>query len=56
MRNVYKVFVGNPEMEENSGNLAVVRRIILEWMLGKYGGKVCTGLNWLRIRTSGGLM
>jgi hypothetical protein len=29
-------------------------KIILEWVLGKYGGKVWTGSIWLRIRTSGG--
>jgi hypothetical protein len=28
----------------------------IEWMLGKYGGKVWTGCIWLRIGTSGGLL
>jgi hypothetical protein len=29
-------------------------KIILEWILGKCGGKVwCTGVIWLRIGTSG---
>jgi len=31
-------------------------KIILEWILGKQGGKVWTGCTWLRIGTSGGLL
>jgi hypothetical protein len=34
---------------------SVDKRIILEWILGKYGGKVWTGCIRLRIGTSGGL-
>jgi hypothetical protein len=30
--------------------------IILEWILGKWGGKVLIGFIWLRIGTSGGLL
>jgi hypothetical protein len=30
--------------------------IILEWILGKYGGRVWTGYIWLRIGNSGGLL
>jgi hypothetical protein len=37
-------------------NLGTDKRKILEWMLGKYGGKVWTGFIWLRIGTSGGLL
>jgi hypothetical protein len=33
-----------------SEDLAVVGRIILEYIIGKWGGKVWTGLSWLRIR------
>jgi hypothetical protein len=31
-------------------------KIILEWILANYGGKLCTGCIWLRIETSGGLL
>jgi hypothetical protein len=30
-------------------------RIILEWNLGKQGGKVWTGCIWLKIGTNGGI-
>jgi hypothetical protein len=30
--------------------------IILELILGKYGGEVWTGVMWIRIGTSGGLL
>jgi hypothetical protein len=36
-------------------DLGVDVRIILEWVLWKYGGKVWTGRIWFRMRTSGGL-
>jgi hypothetical protein len=29
---------------------------MLEWALGKYGGEVWTGFNWLGIGTTGGLL
>jgi hypothetical protein len=32
------------------------RKIILEWILGKVGGKVWTGFRWLRIGISGGIL
>jgi hypothetical protein len=31
-------------------------KIILEWILGKWGWKVWIGIIWLRIRTSSGLL
>jgi hypothetical protein len=37
-------------------DVGVDRRIILEWILGKQGGKVWTGFIWIRIGTSGGLL
>jgi hypothetical protein len=39
-----------------SGNLGVDGRIILEWVLGRQGGKLWNGFNWLRIETSGGIL
>jgi hypothetical protein len=41
---------------DHSEDLGVDGRIILEWILGKYGGKVWTGFIWLRIATSDGLL
>jgi hypothetical protein len=37
-------------------DLGVDRMIILEWISGKWGGRVWTGFNWLRIGTSGGIL
>jgi hypothetical protein len=34
------------------GNLGIDGAIILEWILGKWGRKVCTGFIWLRIGIS----
>jgi len=33
--------------------LGVDRKIILEWILGKLGGKLWAGCIWLKIGTSG---
>jgi hypothetical protein len=40
---------------DHSEGLRVGGRI-LEWVLGKYGGKMWTGCIWLRIETNGGLL
>jgi hypothetical protein len=37
-------------------DLGAYEKIMLEWILGKYGGKVWTECIWLRIGTSGGLL
>jgi hypothetical protein len=37
-------------------DLGVDVRIILEWILGKYSGKVWTRFIWLRIGASGRLL
>jgi hypothetical protein len=42
MRIVYKVLVGKPERKNYLEDLGIDRKIILEWMLGKYGGKLRT--------------
>jgi len=52
MRNVYKILDGR----DHSEDVGVAWRIILEWILKKLGGKVWTGLIWLRIGTSGELL
>jgi len=56
MRNAYNILVGKPERKRPCGNLGIDGRIILEWFLGKYGGKVWTGCIWLRIGTSDRLL
>jgi len=40
----------------HSEDLGVDGREILQWILGKQGGKVWTGCIWFRIGTSGGLL
>jgi hypothetical protein len=49
MRNAYNILVG-----KHGEDLGVDGRMILEWTLGKYGGKVWTGCIWLRTGTSDG--
>jgi hypothetical protein len=39
MRNAYRIFID----KDHSEGLGVDGRIILEWILGKWGGKVWTG-------------
>jgi hypothetical protein len=46
----------NLREREHSEDLGVDGRIILEWILRKYGGKLWTGCIWLRIGTSDWLL
>jgi hypothetical protein len=39
---------------DHSEDLGVYGRVILCWILGKYGENLCIGLSWLRIAESGG--
>jgi hypothetical protein len=48
-----EVFV-NLKGRDHSEDLEVDGKIILKWVLGKYSGKVWTGLIRLRIGTRGG--
>jgi hypothetical protein len=50
---LYRILVAKPESKRP---LERPRRIILEWILVKYGGEVWVGFIWLRIRTSGELL
>jgi hypothetical protein len=43
MRNAYKILVENLKRRNLSEDLVVDGRIILDWILGKQGGKVWTG-------------
>jgi hypothetical protein len=49
MRNAYKILVQQED-------LSVDGRIILKWILNKYGVRVWAGFIWLRIGSSGGFM
>jgi len=43
--------------EELKGrDIGIGGRTILEWILGKYGGKLWTGFIWLGTGTSGGIL
>jgi len=46
----------NLHARDNLEDLGVNERMILEWMLEKYGGEVWTGLFWLRLGTNGGIL
>jgi hypothetical protein len=50
------VWLENPKGRDHSEDLGVDGRIILEWILGKGGGKEWTGFMWLRIGTSIGIL
>jgi hypothetical protein len=53
MRNAHKITVGKCERKKNnSEDLGIDGNIILGWILGKQGGKLWTGLIWVRIGTS----
>jgi hypothetical protein len=52
----YNILVGKPEGRDDLEDLRINGKGILEWILGKYGGRVWTGLIWLRIGTSDGLL
>jgi len=41
---------------DHSENLVIDGRIILEWILRKFDGKLRTGCIWFRVGTSGGLL
>jgi hypothetical protein len=51
-----KLWTENVNRRENSEDLGVVRKKLLEWILEKYGGKAWTGFIWLKIGNSGGLL
>jgi hypothetical protein len=51
-----KLWSENFEERDGSEDSGGDERIILEWILGKQGGKVWTGCIWLSIGTSGGIL
>jgi hypothetical protein len=48
-----KIWSGNLKGRYYSEDLGIDGKIILEWVLGKWDGKVWTGCIWLRIGISG---
>jgi hypothetical protein len=56
MRNAYKVCWGNLKGRDHLEDMGLDEKMILEWILEKQGGKGWTGVIWLRIGTSGGLL
>jgi len=49
-----KFLLGNLNGRDQSEDLGIHGRIILEWVLVKHGDELWTGCIWLRIGTSGG--
>jgi hypothetical protein len=56
VRNAYKIVVKKVKGRDDLEDLGIDGKIILERILGKYGGKDWTGFIWLRIGTSGGFL
>jgi hypothetical protein len=55
MRNIYNNLVANSE-RKRLPEIPRRRWNMLEWMLGKQGEKMGTGIIWFSIGTSGGLL
>jgi hypothetical protein len=53
-RNAYKTFVEKPKGKGE--DLDIGGRIMLKWILERSDGVVWTGLIWLRIGASGGIL
>jgi hypothetical protein len=52
---VYTGFwLGNPKERDHLEDPGIDGRIVLRWTFRKWDVRVWTGLNWLRIGTSGG--
>jgi hypothetical protein len=46
--------VENLKVRDNFGEPAVDKRIILKWILNKYGVNIRAGFIWLKVESSGG--
>jgi hypothetical protein len=51
-----KFWLENLKGKDHSEDLGIEGKIILEWILGKLGGKVWPGCIWLKISASGRLL
>jgi hypothetical protein len=48
MINAYKILARNLKGRDHPEDVGAYGRKILEWILGKWGGKVWTGFMWIR--------
>jgi hypothetical protein len=55
-RNAYNILVRKPKGGDHLEGLEGDGMIILEWILGKWGGRAWTGRMWLRIGATGELL
>jgi hypothetical protein len=55
-RNGQKSLVANREGRDHLGDKGVNGRVMLKWILQKYGIGVWTEFNWIKIQSSGGLL
>jgi len=53
-RDACRVLVGKPEGKRPLGRTSCRWEDSIRWILHKWDGEACTGLNWLRIGTGGG--
>jgi hypothetical protein len=56
IRNIYKILVGKLERKRPPGRPRCKWEDGLEWILGKFGGKVWRACIWPRTGTSAGLL
>jgi len=56
IRNAYKILAVELEGRDHSEDLRLGGKIVLKWIFGKYDRKTWTGLRWLRIGTTAGLL
>ena len=50
------VLKGNAEEKSRRGKISVDKWRLLKRILKKWGGRACTGMTWLRVETSCGLL
>jgi hypothetical protein len=54
--NAYRVLTRNPEGNRTLKETVVGMRMLVRWILEKQDRVIWTGIIWLRIRTTGGLL
>jgi hypothetical protein len=50
---MHTFWLDNLKGRDHFGDLSIDGKIMLEWTLGKYDGRLWTGFIWLRTGTSG---
>jgi hypothetical protein len=56
MLNAYRILIGKPKGRGQLVDLGIDGKVILGWILGKWGGKVWAGCIWFRIGKNGRLL